>query len=156
MALSRYLDRLRGKPQEYFQNSLFLCFSLCYENTIVCGLGTSVEVPRYICSGTSLTLVRPFSPAVVKSTVRVTHSCVASSVLPELGPLDPVHDVIWLWLDYYLKVRESVRWQHGLKTLQSNSHTASAAYSRLGIPLCSFRSTGKSVFFDPENVLRLR
>ena len=99
MASSRYLDRLRGKPQEYFQNSLFLCFSLCYENTIVCGLGTSVEVPRYICSGTSLTLVRPFFPAVVKSTVRVTHSCVASSVLPELGPLDPVHDVIWLWLD---------------------------------------------------------
>ena len=67
--------------------------------SIVCGLGTSVEVPRYICSGTSLTLVRPFFLAVVKSTVRVTHSCVASSVLPELGPLDPVHDVIWLWLD---------------------------------------------------------
>ena len=95
LALSRYLDRLHGKPQDYFQNSLFLCFSLCYENTIVCSLGTSVEVPRYICSGTGLTSVRPFFPAVVKSTVRV----MASSVLPELGPLNPVHDVIWLWLD---------------------------------------------------------
>ena len=64
-------------------------------------LGTFVRVRH-----TSLTLVRPFFPAVVKSTVRV----MASSVLPELGPLNPVHDVIWLWLD---------------------SNTASKLYSRI-------------------------
>ena len=148
MALSRYLDRLRGKPQEYFQNSLFLCFSLCYENTIVCSLGTSVEVPRYICSSTSLTmsmnltLVRPFFPAVVKSTVRAKHSCTCV----ECGFVGPPR---------IGSTRSGSRcdlvvagFQHGLKTLHSNSHTASVAYSRLGIPLCSFSVLSVSRYFS--------